>query len=197
MPDLSVFLKYWSLTFSVLFIFVFAGFVAGLDVYDQVMEMVQKRRPQLKAQGPLPDPNPLAGKTIAQTLGQGPGQQPDAKRQWVHDLASDVARGLGLATLRIIVLEDSKEHPLVHFNDGTQLRSYRVDKTWVAEGRSGSAARVQQIRDLLARYLAADFLGQTDRRPPRTTELAKEAASKAPAGSGASTPESPPVAPDG
>ncbi len=179
-PELSQFLRYWSLTLAVLFIFTFTLFVAGLDVFDQVMDTVQKRRPQLKAKGPLPDPNPLAGKTIAQTLRQGPGQRPDAKRQWLLDLVSDVARGLGLTTLSIIVLEDSKEHPLVHFNDGTQLRSYRIDKTWVAEARAGNTARVQQIRDLVARYLAADFLGQQDRRPPRTTELAKEAASKAP-----------------
>ncbi len=179
-PELSQFLRYWSLTLAVLFIFTFTLFVAGLDVFDQVMDTVQKRRPQLKAKGPLPDPNPLAGKTIAQTLRQGPGQRPDAKRQWLLDLVSDVARGLDLTTLSIIVLEDSKEHPLVHFNDGTQLRSYRIDKTWVAEARAGNTARVQQIRDFVARYLAADFLGQQDRRPPRTTELAKEAASKAP-----------------
>ncbi len=195
-PELSQFLRYWSLTIGVFFIYVFALFVAGLDVFAQVMDTVQKRRPQLKAKGPLPDPNPLAGKTIAQTLGQGPGQQPDAKRQWLLDLVTDVARGLGLTAVRIIVLEDSKEHPLVQFSDGTQLRSYRVDKTWVAEGRAGNASRVSQIRDFIARYLAADYLGQQERRPPRTTELAKEAASKASPAASQAAADTPPQTPD-
>lgn len=194
-PELNQFLRYWSLTFAVFFFFMFAMLVAGLDVADQVKEIVQKRRPQLRAQGPLPDVNPLSGRTIAQTLGDGPGQRPDAKRQWLLDLVTKVATEMGLGKLHIVVLEDSKEHPLVHFNDGTTLRSYRVDKTWVAEARAGNAARVDQIRDLISRYLAADFLGQQNRRPPRTTELAKEAAGKAtppgtPAGPGAPPPTS-------
>ncbi len=190
-PELKQLLRYWSLTFAVLFIYLFAMVVAGLDVADQVMDTVRKRRPQLKAKGPLPDSNPLQGKTVAETLGIGPGQQPDAKRQWVLDLVTDVARTLNLTTLRVIVLEDSKEHPLVHFHDGKQLRSYRIDKTWVAEGRAGNSARVQQIRELVERYLAADFLGQQARRPPRTTELAREAASKAAASPAKASPETP------
>lgn len=191
-PELSQFLRYWSLTFAVFLFFLYATVVAGLDVFDQLMETVQKRRPQLKAQGPLPDPNPLTGKTIAQTLGGGPGQRPDAKRQWLLDLMKQVANQSGLGTLDIVVLEDSKEHPLVHFNDGKTLRSYRVDKTWVAEARAGNASRVDQIRDLISRYLAADFLGQQDRRPPRTTELAKEAASKTTPAASASESDVPP-----
>ncbi len=189
-PELRQFLRYWSLTFAVLFIYLFSMAVAGLDVFDHVMDIVKKRRPQLKAQNPIPDPNPLQGKTIADTLGAGPGQRPDAKRQWLLDVVTEVARALQLAQLRIIVLEDSKEHPLVHFNDGKQLRSYRIDKTWVAEARAGKATRVQQIRDLVERYLAADFLGQEARRPPRTTELAREAASKASTAPPKASPES-------
>jgi len=195
-PELSQFLRYWSLTFAVFLFFLYATLVAGLDVFDHLMETVQKRRPQLKAQGPLPDPNPLTGRTIAQTLGRGPGQRPDAKRQWLVDLMRQVANESGLGTLEIVVLEDSKEHPLVHFNDGKTLRSYRVDKTWVAEARAGNASRVDQIRDLISRYLAADFLGQQDRRPPRTTELAREAASKATPAVSASTPDVPPPSSD-
>ena len=196
-PELKAFFRYWSLTFAVLFFFVFASIVAGLDIWEQVMEMVRKRRSQLVPGGPALDPNPLRGKTVAETLGMGPGQQPDEKRQWVLDLATEVSKKLGL-TVRILVLEDSMKHPLVHFHDGKQLRTYRVDKTWVAEGRAGNAQRIQQIRDLLERYLASDFLGRQDLRPKKTTELAREAASKpAPARpTGTTAPPGEPPAPE-
>jgi len=171
-PALAKFFTYWSLTFAVFLIYMFSMFVAGLDVWESIMESVRKRRKEM-APVPAYDLNPMAGKTIAGTLGIGPGQQPDAKRQWVLDRAAAVAQGLGLTQIRIVVLEDSKEHPLVHFHDGTQLRSYRVDKTWVAEARAGNSEREQQIKDLLERYLAADFLGRHAVRPKRTTELAR------------------------
>lgn len=177
MPQpLAKFFTYWSLTFAVFLIYLFSLLVAGFDIWDSVMEMVRKRRKELSPP-PTPDPHPLAGKTVAATLGIGPGQLPDAKRQWVLDRATEVAQALGLRQVRILVLEDSKEHPLVQWHDGREIRSYRVDKTWVAEARAGNAQRAQQIRDLLERYLAADFLGQADRRPPRTTELAREKSS--------------------
>ncbi len=190
-PEVKQFLRYWSLTLGVFFIYLFSAFVAGLDIRDQIMETVKKRRTQLKSKGPMPDPNPLEGKTVAESLGGGPGQQPDAKRKWVFDVVSKVASGLNLTNVRIIVLEDSKEHPLVHFHDGRQLRTYRIDKTWVAEARAGNASREEQIRDLVERYLSADFLGQQARRPPRTTELAREAASKASAAPGKAAEPSP------
>src|SRR2546427_4396257 len=176
-PELKAFFRYWSLTFAVLFFFVFGSIVAGRYIWEQVMETIRNRRSQLGPGGPALAPNPLRGKTVAETLGMGPGQQPDEKRQWVLDLATEVSKKLGL-TVRILVLEDSMKHPLVHFHDGKQLRTYRVDKTWVAEGRAGNAQRIQQIRDLLERYLASDFLGRQDLRPKKTTELAPEAASK-------------------
>jgi hypothetical protein len=176
-PELKFFFRYWSLTFAVVFFYLFAMAVAGLDVWDQVMEMVRKRRSQLIPKGPMLDPNPLKGKTVAETLGSGPGQQPDEKRQWILDRATEVTKKLGL-TVRIVVLEDSLGHPFVHLHDGKQLKTYRVDKTWVAEARAGNAQREQQIRDLLERYLASDFLGRQDLRPKQTTELAREAASK-------------------
>lgn len=171
-PALAKFFTYWSLTLAVFLIYLFAFLVAFFDVWESVMETVRKRRKELK---PLPayDVNPLAGRTIAATMGMGPGQQPDAKRQWVLDRASAAAGALGLRGLHIVVLEDSKEHPLVHFSDGGTLRSYRVDKTWVAEGRAGSADRERQIVELLKRYLASDFLGRHEERPKRTTELAR------------------------
>ena len=176
-PELKFFFRYWSLTFAVVFFYIFAFAVAGLDVWDQVMEIVRKRRKELIPKGPTLDPNPLKGKTIAETLGSGPGQQLDEKRRWILERATEVANKLGLK-VGIVVLEDSLGHPFVHLHDGKQLKTYRVDKTWVAEARAGNAQREQQIRDLLERYLASDFLGRKDLRPKQTTELAREAASK-------------------
>jgi len=176
-PELKFFFRYWSLTFAVVFFYIFAFAVAGLDVWDQVMEIVRKRRKELIPKGSTLDPNPLKGKTIAETLGSGPGQQLDEKRRWILERATEVANKLGLK-VQIVVLEDSLGHPFVHLHDGKQLKTYRVDKTWVAEARAGNAQREQQIRDLLERYLASDFLGRKDLRPKQTTELAREAASK-------------------
>jgi len=192
MPEVvQKFLAYWSLTIAVLFFYLFASMVAGLDVWDQVKANVKKRRGQIKAAGPPADVNPLAGQTVAGTLGMGPGQQPDATRQWILDLARGVAQKLNLS-VKVLVLEDSKNHPFVHFHDGKQLKTYRVDKTLVAEARAGNADREAQIRDLLERYLAADFLGMQDMRPKRTTELAREAASKAAPKAPAGPAETPP-----
>jgi len=102
-------------------------------------------------------------------------------------VATAIAQKLNLS-VRILVLEDSKNHPFIHFHDGRQLKTYRVDKTWVAEARAGNAEREAQIRDLIERYLAADFLGMQEMRPKRTTELAREAASKQSTQSAQSTP---------
>jgi hypothetical protein len=180
MPEaVQKFLAYWSLTIAVVFFYLFASMVAGLDVWDRIQENVRKRRSQIKAAGRPVDANPLAGQTVAGTIGMGPGQQPDAARQWILDLARGVAQKLNLS-VKVLVLEDSKNHPFVHFHDGTQLKTYRVDKTWVTEARAGNAEREAQIRALLERYLAADFLGMQEMRPKRTTELAREAASKTP-----------------
>jgi len=174
---LAKFFTYWSLTLAVFFIYLFAMLVAGLDVWDDLMDRVRKRRAEQPGVDELAA-SPLAGKSVASTLGIGPGQFPDAKRRWVLDRAEAAVATLG-AKVSIVVLEDSKEHPLVHFHDGVRLKSYRVDKTWVADARAGNAERARQIEDLLARYLASDFLGRHDGRPKRTTELAREATAKA------------------
>ncbi|MDQ7842993.1 MAG: hypothetical protein QN141_05715 [Armatimonadota bacterium] len=171
-PQVAKFFTYWSLTFAVFLIYLFSFVVAGLDVWASLMESVRKRRKELPPLAAY-DPNPLAGKTVASTLGLGPGQQPDGKRRWVLDRAAMAARRLGLDRLHVVVLEDSKEHPLVHFHDGRTLVSYRVDKTWVAEARAGNAERERQVVELLERYLASDFLGRHELRPKRTTELAR------------------------
>lgn len=181
------FFTYWSLTLAVFFIYVFAILVAGLDIWADVMDRVRKRRAEHPgARGPAT--NPLLGKSLASTLGIGPGQAPDARRAWVLDRAQAAADSAG-AEVSILVLEDSKGHPLVHFHDGVHLRSYRVDKSWVAEARGGNAERARRIEELLRRYLASDFLGQHDRRPRRTTELAREATAKTPAVMPAPLPE--------
>lgn len=190
MPEpIAKFFTYWSLTFAVFFIYVFAILVAGLDVWDEVMDRVRKRRVEKPGVSGLP-PNPLLGKRVAATLGIGPGQALDAKRRWVLERAQAAASRAG-ANVTVLVLEDSKEHPLVHFHDGVRLRSYRVDRTWVAEAWAGNADRARQIEALLERYLAADFLGQVNRRPPRTTELAREAARKAAPGARSPEPSTP------
>jgi hypothetical protein len=191
MPDwMARFFTYWSLTFAVFIIYVFAMAVAGMDVWADLMERVRKRRADRPGvRGRVG--SPLVGKSVASTLGIGPGQAPDAKRAWVRDRAQAAADKAG-AKVSIVVLEDSKEHPLVHFHDGTQLRSYRVDKTWVAEARGGNAERAREIEELLERYLASDFLGRHDQRPRRTTELAREATAKAPAAAKAPDPAAAP-----
>lgn len=178
--ELKRFFTYWSLTFAVLIFYTLAALVAGLDIWEHIMDNVRKRRAQLKPTGPLLDPNPLKGKNVAGTIGMGPGQRPNEKRQWVLDRATEVAKQLKL-NVGILVLEDNKEHPLVQITDGKALKTYRVDKTWVAEARAGNAERERQIKDLLERYMASDFLGIEDVRPKRTTELAREAAAKPPA----------------
>lgn len=191
MPEaVQKFLAYWSLTIAVVFFFLFAFAAAGLEVWDQIKENVRKRRAQIRSAGRPADLNPLAGQTIAETLRMGPGQRPDPTRQWILDLATAVAGKLHLS-VRILVLEDSKNHPFVHFHDGKQLKTYRVDKTWVAEARAGNAEREGQIRSLLERYLAADFMGMQEVRPKRTTELAREAATKAAPKAAAGAPETP------
>lgn len=194
-PELKRFFTYWSLTFAVMAFYTLAMVVAGFDIWDKIMDNVRKRRGHLPPKVPAMDTNPLAGKTIAQTLGMGPGQQPNEKRQWVLDRATAVAKKLTLK-VRILVLEDSKEHPLVQITDGKQLKSYRVDKTWVAEARAGDRTREDEITDLLERYMASDYLGRQDVRPKRTTELAREASRKAAAAPTAARPAAP-AAPQG
>src|SRR2546430_12446305 len=57
-PELKAFFRYWSLTFAVLFFFVFASIVAGVAILGKAMEMVRKRRRQLVPSGPELEPHP-------------------------------------------------------------------------------------------------------------------------------------------
>lgn len=175
--DLKPFLRYWSLTFAVFVFYLFALLVAAMDVFDELAEAARKRR--AAARGPVLDPNPMAGKTVAQTLLPGPGQRLDGKREWVAGLARELVARLGAEQrIKTVVLEDSKGHPLVHFSDGKRVETYRVDRTLVESAMAGEVAKVSEVKELLTRHLSADFLGMESIRPPRTTELAREAASK-------------------
>jgi len=172
--DLNAFLRYWSLTLAVFVFYVFAVLVASLDVVGELAAAGRKKR---ETSGARLDPNPLVGRSVAQTLLPGPGQQLDAKRGWVAGLAKTITDRLG-PTIRTVVLEDSKGHPLVHFSDGKKVETYRVDRTLVESAMAGDTSKVAEVTDLLTRHLMADFLGMESNRPPRVTELAREAASK-------------------
>ncbi|MDR7483159.1 MAG: hypothetical protein QN183_14430 [Armatimonadota bacterium] len=175
--EFKAFLRYWSLTLAVFVFYLFAFLVAAIDLLAELSEASRKKR--AGARGQALDPNPLATRSLAQTLLPGPGQRLDEKRQWVADLARDVVSRAGVQ-VNTVVLEDSKGHPLVHFTDGKTVQSYRVDRALVDAAMAGDASKVKEIADYLARHLRADFLGREDERPPRTTELAREAGSKAP-----------------
>src|SRR5947199_8625302 len=60
-PELKAFFRYWSLTFAVLFFFVFASIVAGLGIRVQGMESVLKLRRQVVPGGPALHPTPPSG----------------------------------------------------------------------------------------------------------------------------------------
>jgi len=179
MPEvLKPFLRYWSLTLAVFVIYFFAFLAAVVDIVAELQEQVRKKRAEApaRAAAPVLDPNPLQGRTIAQTFAS-PGQLLDAKRQWVRDRVAGVLEDLGIRA-RVLVLEDSKGHPFIQVSDGQRLMTYRINRDAVVQGRAGDPQKVDEIRDLLRRHLAADFLGQEGQRPPRTTELAREAAAK-------------------
>jgi hypothetical protein len=175
--DFGALLRYWSLTLAVFLFYVFALTVALVDVFAGLAETVRKRRAERKA-SPL-EPNPLAGKTVAGTIMPGPGQQLDAKREWVARVAEDIVRKLNpQPSVRTLVLEDSKGHPLVHFSNGSRLETYRFERAHVEAAMAGDATKVSEVAERLTRHLMADFLGREDVRPVRTTELAREAAPK-------------------
>jgi hypothetical protein len=178
MEFLKPFLRYWSLTLAVFVFYVFMFLAAIVDVALEVREEMRKRRAAAKPRtGPALDPNPLKEKTVAQTF-SSPGQQLDPMRQWVRDHVAVVLEELGIRG-QILVLEDSKHHPFIQVSDGMRLRTYRIPREAVEAGRGGDMGKIEAIKTDLRGHLAADFLGQEERRPPVTTELVREAASKA------------------
>lgn len=185
--DLKPLLRYWSLTLAVFTFYLFAVLVALSDVLDGLREAARKKRAASKT--PALDPNPLAGRTVAQTMFPGPGQQLDAKREWVAHMANDIIHRL-MPSVRALVLEDSKGHPLVQFSDGARLESYRVDRAVVEAAMTGDSARAAEVKEMLTRHLMADFMGREVERPQRMTELTREAGAK-PAPAAAAKPAGP------
>ncbi|MDR7420112.1 MAG: hypothetical protein QN178_14505 [Armatimonadota bacterium] len=187
--DFGAFLRYWALTFAVFVFYFFALIVASLDVLEGLRETARKRRADRK---PIVlDPNPLVAKNVAETVFPGPGQRIEGRREWVARTVDEIVRKVNpQPPVKVLVLEDSKGHPLVHFSNGSRLESYRFDRDLVDAAMAGNAAKVTEVVDRLTRHLTADFLGREDVRPPRTTELAREAAPKATAATQAAAPAS-------
>jgi len=149
---LSKFLTYWSLTFAILAIWIFSIAVAAADVKDEILAKArtQFRKTQLK---PI---DPLATQSVAQTLTSG---AMDENQQWVFHLVSEIAIPLKL-NVKIMVLQDSMDHYLVHFVQGPRLVSYRIDKTWVKDAMAGKADQRERIHTAVEQYLRQEFLGQ-------------------------------------
>lgn len=195
---MSKFLTYWSLAFAVFFIWIVSIAVALADVKDELLDKVYK---QWVARGKarLRPANPLAGLSVAQTL-TPPART--AAQDWVYGEVSRIAGSLGL-TVKIIVLQDSMDHFLVHFTQGPRLVTYRVDKTWVADARAGKADQLERMRRAVEQYLRVEFLGE--KRPAAQPPAAPAAAAaKSPsagtaaasaAAPAASTPAAPAAAP--
>lgn len=179
---LSKFLTYWSLTFAILVIWIFSIAVALADVKDEFLGKLQKQWAARAKAGSRPR-DPLAGRAVGETL------QPPAMTEsqaWVFDLVSQIAASLKL-DVKIIVLQDSMEHYLVHFTRGPRLVSYRVDKAWVADARAGKADQRERIRTAVAQYLRQEFLGEKIAPKPPAAAPARTPTAAAPGQTPAAT----------
>jgi hypothetical protein len=151
----SKFLTYWSLTFAILWIWIFSVAVALADVKDELMEKIHKQwTARIRAR--MRPVDPLAGRSAGETITP---RALDEKESWVLHLVSQIAIALKLG-VRILVLQDSMGHYLVHFVKGKQLTSYRVDKAWVADAMAGKAHQRERIYKAVEQYLRQEFLGQ-------------------------------------
>lgn len=190
---MSKFLTYWSLAFAVFFIWIMSIAVALADVKDELLDKVYK---QWVARGKarLRPTNPLAGRSVAETLSSPARTE---AQEWVYGEVSRVATSLGLS-VRIIVLQDSMDHFLVHFTQGARLVTYRVDKAWVADARAGKADQLERIRNAVERYLRVEFLGEKPAPPPAAAPAAPAAPAAAkPAGAAAVASSAPAATPAG
>jgi hypothetical protein len=182
---LSKFLTYWSLTFAILLIWGFSMAVALADVKDELLEKIRKQVGRARLR-PI---DPLAGQSVAETL--APSAM-DERERWVFHLVSEIAIALKLH-VKILVLQDSMGHYLVHFAQGKRLTSYRVDKAWVADAMAGKAEARERTYVAVDQYLRQEFLGQ--KIPPK---MAPAAAAKTTAAAGTSPkPTSAPAAASG
>lgn len=177
---MSKFLTYWSLAFAIFYIWIVTIAVALADVKDEMLDKIQK---QWVARGKarLRPTNPLAGSSVAETLTQPARTE---AQEWVFREVSGVATSLGLAA-KIVVLQDSMDHFLVHFAQGPRLVTYRVDKAWVADARAGKADQVERIRRAVEQYLRVEFLGEKPAPPPAAPPAPAARAAGAPEGAGA------------
>jgi hypothetical protein len=184
----SKFLTYWSLAFAVFYIWIMSILVAMADVKDELLEKIRKQA-VARGKARLRPVNPLAGLSVAETL--SPPARTEAQ-EWVYGEVSRIAQSLNLA-VKIIVLQDSMDHFLVHFTQGPRLVSYRVDKAWVADARAGKADQLERIRRAVEQCLRVEFLGEKPVPPPAAVAPAASTARPAAAAptSGAA-PASPP-----
>jgi len=188
LSKLQPFLTYWSLTIAVLVIWGFSVAVALADVKDDMLAKIRKQIGRAR----LRPVDPLAGRSVAETL--APAAM-DERERWVFYLVSGIAISLKL-NVRILVLQDSMGHYLVHFAQGKRLITYRVDKAWVADAMAGKGDQRERIYKAVEQYLRQEFLGQPIAKPapapaaPPATP--KPTGAAAPAGSvGAAPPGQP------
>ncbi len=156
---LSKFLTYWSLTFAIVLICIFSIAVALADVKDELLDKIQKQW-ATRAKARMRPIDPLADRSPAETLMP---RALDEKESWVLHLVSQIAIALKL-NVRILVLQDSQGHYLVHFAQGKRLTSYRVDKAWVADAMAGKADQRERIFAAVEQYLRQEVLGEPPRR---------------------------------
>jgi hypothetical protein len=145
-------LTYWSLTFAILIIWIFSVAVALADVKDEMLAKIRKKM----GRALLRPVDPLAGRSVGETL---TAAAMDEKERWVFHLVSTIAIALKLK-VKILVLQDSMGHYLVHFAQGKRLTSYRVDKAWVADALAGKADQRERILKAVEQYLRQEFLGE-------------------------------------
>jgi hypothetical protein len=179
---LSKFLTYWSLTFAILVIWGFSVAVAFADVKDEALSAIRKKLGRARLR-PI---DPLAGRAVSETLAT---TVMDEKERWVFHVVSEISIPLKL-NVRIMVVQDSMAHYLVHFAQGKRLLSYRVDKTWVADAMAGKAEARERIHTAVDQYLRQEFLGQ--KIPPKVP--APPAAKPAAPAAGGATPAGAPAA---
>lgn len=172
---MSKFLTYWSLAFAVFFIWIMSIAVALADVKDELLDKIYKRW-VARGKARLRPANPLAGLSVAETL---PSPARTEVQDWVYGEVSRIAGSLGLS-VKIVVMQDSMDHFLVHFAQGARLVTYRVDKAWVADARAGKADQLERIRRAVEQYLRVEFLGEKP-APPPAAPAPKPAAPAAPA----------------
>ncbi len=157
LSKLQPFLTYWSLTIAIIVIWGFSVAVAMADVKDDMLAKIRKQIGRARLR-PI---DPLAGRSVAETLA---ATAMDERERWVFYLVSGIAISLKL-NVRILVVQDSMGHYLVHFAQGKRLISYRVDKAWVADAMAGKADQRERIYKAVEQYLRQEFLGQPMAKP--------------------------------